>query len=349
MKAVVYRRYGGPEALEFTELPGPKTHVDSVLIRVKAAGLNRADAAVQAGALDSAVETFFPVVPGWDIAGVVERSGPGAPEFATGDEVIAYIRGDVQRAHGGFAELVSADVRSVARKPSTLSFTEAAGLPLAAVTAYQGVMHALAMQRGESVLVHGAAGGVGSVAVQIAVARGARVIGVGSADDHDYLRALSAQPVAYGGDLTDEALSLVPKGVDAVFDTVGGSRTVRWQGGVHCRGQPAHRTRRRGLPPGEGRRGTTRLRHREHRRQGRPRNRLSHRFPGRTRCPRYGQCGSPEPQRWCQRKRRHRSLASVVDVSHCHPHESTSPDDCLARQPVAKPLPFHAKSPTASA
>jgi NADPH:quinone reductase-like Zn-dependent oxidoreductase len=112
MKAIVYRRYGGPEVLELAELPEPKTHVDSVLIRVKAAGLNRADPAIQGGALDSAVETFFPVVPGWDIAGVVERSGPGAPEFAAGDEVIAYIRGDVQRAHGGFAELVSADVRT---------------------------------------------------------------------------------------------------------------------------------------------------------------------------------------------------------------------------------------------
>ena len=123
MKAIVYRRYGGPEVLELTELPKPKTHVDSVLIRVKAAGLNRADAAIQAGALDSAAETFFPVVPGWDIAGVVERSRPGAPEFATGDEVIAYIRGDVQRAHGGFAELVSADVRTVAHKPSTVCFT----------------------------------------------------------------------------------------------------------------------------------------------------------------------------------------------------------------------------------
>ena len=223
MKAIVYRRYGGPEVLELTELPEPKTHVDSVLIRVKAAGLNRADAANQAGALDSAVETFFPVVPGWDIAGVVERSGPGAPEFAAGDEVIAYLRSDVQRAHGGFAELVSADVRSVVHKPSTMSFTEAAGLPLAALTAYQGVVHALAVQQGESVLVHGAAGGVGSVAVQIALAQGARVIGAGSPGDHDYLRTLGAEAVAYGEGLTDRVLSLVPNGADAVIDTVGGA------------------------------------------------------------------------------------------------------------------------------
>lgn len=221
MKAVVYRRYGGPEVLELTELPEPKTHVDSVLIRVRAAGLNRADAAIQAGALDGAVETFFPVVPGWDIAGVVERSGPGAAEFAPGDEVIAYIRGDVQRAHGGFAELVSADVRTVVHKPRNMSFSEAAGLPLAGLTAYQGVRNALAVRPGETVLVHGAAGGVGSVAVQIARAQGARVIGAGSPGHHDYLRTIGAEAVAYGEDLTDQVLGLVPNGVDAMFDTIG--------------------------------------------------------------------------------------------------------------------------------
>jgi NADPH:quinone reductase-like Zn-dependent oxidoreductase len=194
VKAVVYHRYGGPEVLELTELPEPKTHVDSVLIRVKAAGLNRADAAIQAGALDSAVETFFPVVPGWDVAGVVERSGPGAREFAAGDEVIAYVRGDVNRAHGGFAELVSADVRNVAHKPRTMSFAEAAGLPLAALTAYQGVVHARAVQPGETLLVLGAAGGVGSVAAQIALARGARVIGAASPDDADYLTCVRSAP-----------------------------------------------------------------------------------------------------------------------------------------------------------
>ncbi|GHH82134.1 oxidoreductase [Streptomyces sulfonofaciens] len=217
----MYRRYGGPEVLELAELPEPKTHVDSVLIRVKAAGLNRADAAIQAGALDGAVETFFPVVPGWDVAGVVERSGPGAKEFAPGDEVVAYVRGDVQRAHGGFCELLSADVLTVAHKPSTMSFTEAAGLPLAGLTAFQGVVHALGVQPGETLLVHGAAGGVGSVAVQIARARGARVIGTASPGNHDYLRTLGAEAIAHGEGLTDRVLSLAPNGVEAVFDTVG--------------------------------------------------------------------------------------------------------------------------------
>ena len=221
MKAVVYRHYGGPEVLELTELPEPKTHVDSVLIRVKAAGLNRADAAIQAGALDGAVETYFPVVPGWDVAGVVERSGPGAREFAAGDEVIAYVRGDVHRAHGAFAELVSTDVRAVVHKPHTMSFAEAAGLPLAALTAYQGIVHALAVQPGETVLVLGAAGGVGSVAVQIALAQGARVIGVDSSDNQDYLRKLGAEPATRGAGLVGQVLGLSPGGADAVFDTVG--------------------------------------------------------------------------------------------------------------------------------
>jgi NADPH:quinone reductase-like Zn-dependent oxidoreductase len=221
VKAVVYRRYGGPEVLELTELPEPKTHVDSVLIRVKAAGLNHADAAIQAGALDSAVETFFPVVPGWDVAGVVERSGPGAREFAAGDEVIAYVRGDVHRAHGGFAELVSADVRTVAHKPGTMSFAQAVGLPLAALTAYQGVVHALAVQPGETVLVLGAGGGVGSIAAQIALAQGARVIAAASPADQDYLRTRGAEPVARGADLVNQVLALAPNGVDAVFDAAG--------------------------------------------------------------------------------------------------------------------------------
>jgi NADPH:quinone reductase-like Zn-dependent oxidoreductase len=221
MKAVVYRRYGGPEVLELTELPEPRTHVDSVLVRVRAAALNPADLALQAGALDSAVETHFPVIPGWDIAGVVERAGPAAPEFAPGDEVIGYIRSDVQRAHGGMAELVGADVRTLVRKPATMGFAEAAGLPLAGLTAYQAVVHALDVRPGETLLVHGAAGGVGSLAVQIARARGARVIGTASPADHDYLRSLGAEPVAYGHGTAARVRELAAHGADAVLDTAG--------------------------------------------------------------------------------------------------------------------------------
>ncbi|MEU6491658.1 NADP-dependent oxidoreductase [Streptomyces sp. NPDC046984] len=221
MKAMVYRRYGGPEVLEPAELPEPKTHVDTVLVRVKAAALNPADLALQAGALDDALDTYFPVIPGWDIAGVVERPGPATPEFPAGSEVIGYIRGDVQRAHGGMAEFVAADVRTLFRKPRTMSFTQASGLPLTGLTAYQAVVHALDVQQGETLLVHGATGGVGSLAVQIALSRGARVIGTASERDHEYLRALGAEPVTYGYGVTDHVRELVPNGADAVLDTHG--------------------------------------------------------------------------------------------------------------------------------
>ncbi|MBW8698293.1 Zinc-type alcohol dehydrogenase-like protein [Streptomyces sp. MBT84] len=221
MKAMVYRRYGGPDVLEPAELPEPKTHVDTVLVRVKAAALNPADLALQAGALDDALETYFPVVPGWDIAGVVERPGPATPEFSAGSEVIGYVRGEVQRAHGGLAEFVAADVRTLVRKPRIMSFTQASALPLAGLTAYQAVVHALNVQQGETLLVHGAAGGVGSLAVQIALSRGARVIGTASERDREYLRALGAEPVIYGCGVADHVRELVPNGADAVLDTHG--------------------------------------------------------------------------------------------------------------------------------
>jgi NADPH:quinone reductase-like Zn-dependent oxidoreductase len=226
MRAMVYRQYGGPEVLELAELPPPKTHVDSVLVRVRAAALNPADLAMQAGALDGAVDTYFPVIPGWDIAGEVERAGLATPEFVPGDEVIGYIRGDVQRAHGGLAELVSTEARNLVRRPRALSFAEAAALPLAGLTAYQAVAHALDVQPGEILLVHGAAGGVGSLAVQIARSRGARVIGTASAQDHDYVRNLGAEPVAYGVGAADRVRELAPGGADVVLDAVGGVLTA---------------------------------------------------------------------------------------------------------------------------
>jgi NADPH:quinone reductase-like Zn-dependent oxidoreductase len=129
MRAVVHDRFGGPEVLRVADLDEPKTHVDSVLVRVKAAGLNPADLAIRAGALAGSVESYFPVVPGWDVAGVVVRAGPGAPEFAPGDEVVGYVRGEVAHRNGGYAELVAADVRALARKPRNADWRQAAALP----------------------------------------------------------------------------------------------------------------------------------------------------------------------------------------------------------------------------
>ncbi|MET7903507.1 NADP-dependent oxidoreductase [Streptomyces sp. NPDC005355] len=221
MKAVTYRRYGGPEVLEYGEVREPKIGPDCVLIHVKAAAVNPVDWKAQAGLLDPVLETVFPVIPGWDVAGVVERPGPAAPEFRTGDEVIGYSREDLLH-RGTCAEYAAPHLRALARKPRNLSFEEAAGIPLAGLTAYQALAKVLMVAEGETVLVHAAAGGVGSMAVQIARHLGARVIGTASERNHDYLRGLGAEPVAYGEGLVDRARELAPDGVNAVFDLIGG-------------------------------------------------------------------------------------------------------------------------------
>ncbi|GAA2804244.1 NADP-dependent oxidoreductase [Kitasatospora sp. CM 4170] len=221
MKAITYRGYGGPDVLEYGDVPEPKLGPDSVLVRVAAASVNPVDWKIQAGYLDGVLDVVFPVIPGWDVAGVVEQVGVGVTEFAPGDEVMGYVREDMVR-RGTFAEYVAAPVRTLARKPAALDFAQAAGLPLAGLTAYQALTRALEVKPGETVLVHAAAGGVGSLAVQIAVALGARVIGTASERNHDFLRGLGAEPVVYGDGLADRVRALAPEGVDAVLDLIGG-------------------------------------------------------------------------------------------------------------------------------
>src|ERR1700679_589478 len=147
MKAAVYRSFGGPEVLEVVEVPEPKMFPDQVRIRIKAAALNPADLGFQAGAVDEA--------------------GIGTTGFKRGDEVIGFVRGAIQR-YGSYAEQIAAEPRQLARKPANLDWGQAAGLPLAGLTAYQAVVGALDVREGETVLVHGAAGGVGDLAAQIA-------------------------------------------------------------------------------------------------------------------------------------------------------------------------------------
>lgn len=221
MKAIVLNRYGGPDVLDVADLPEPTVGPDSVLVRVRAVGVNPVDWKIREGRLEARFPSHFPIVPGWDLAGVVERVGPAVYEFAPGDEVVGYVREDhIQR--GTYAELVAAPVRTVARKPGNLSWLQAAGLPLAGLTAYQALHRALRLAKGDTLLVHAAAGGVGSLAVQLAVGLGARVIGTASPGNHDFLRSLGVEPVAYGDGLADRVRSLVSGGVDAVLDTVGG-------------------------------------------------------------------------------------------------------------------------------
>ncbi|TDK28199.1 NADP-dependent oxidoreductase [Arthrobacter crusticola] len=221
MKAMTYSQYGSPEVLELTEQPLPKVGPGMVLVKVKAASVNPVDWKIMAGYLDPIMDVQFPAVPGWDVAGVVESVGIDAPHFRPGDEVVSYGRKDF--VHGGsFAEYIALPERLVARKPQTLGWEEAAGLPLAGLTAYQ-VLTRLDVQPTDTLLIHGGAGGVGSLGIQIAVAAGARVIATASERNHDFLRALGAEPVSYGEGLAERVRALAPGGVDVVADFVGGT------------------------------------------------------------------------------------------------------------------------------
>jgi NADPH:quinone reductase-like Zn-dependent oxidoreductase len=221
MKAIALTQYGGPEVLELTDLPDPRIGPDFVLVRAHAASVNPVDWKVRSGYLDGGFYAHFPLVPGWDVAGVVEAVGPAVHELAAGDEVIGYVRRD-EIQHGTYAELVPAPIRTLARKPASVDMVAAATLPLAGLTAFQ-VLDAVRVGPGDTVLVHAAAGGVGTFAVQLAVHRGARVIGTASPANHDYLRSLGAEPVPYGDELAAAVRGLAPRGVDAVVDLVGGA------------------------------------------------------------------------------------------------------------------------------
>ncbi|GLX21321.1 MULTISPECIES: NADP-dependent oxidoreductase [Streptomyces] len=219
MKAITYSSYGTPAQLELVEAPEPKVGPGEVLIRVKAAGVNPVDWKLAAGYLDPILEVRYPVIPGWDVAGVVEAVGPDTFDFAVGDEVYGYVRKEWVEL-GTYAELVSAPVRTLARKPRTLTFEQAAGVPLAGLTAYQSLTR-VDVKAGETVVIHSAAGGTGSFGVQIAVALGLRVIGTAGAHNHDYLRSLGAEPVLYGDGLADRIRELAPEGIDAGLDFFG--------------------------------------------------------------------------------------------------------------------------------
>lgn len=220
MRAAHITSYGGTDSLQVGEVPDPVVGPDSVLVRVKAAGINPVDHKIRAGYLDGAFPSAFPMVLGWDVAGVVEQVGPAVTEHSVGDEVIGYVRKDHVQ-HGTYAELVAATPRHLAPKPSSVSFEEAGGLPLAGLTAWQSI-EAAGVSEGDVVLVHAAAGGVGSFAVQLAKARGARVIGTAGEANHDYLRSLGAEPVSYGAGLADRVRELAGDGVDVALDCVGG-------------------------------------------------------------------------------------------------------------------------------
>lgn len=221
MRAATYDHYTDDNNdVRVRDLPKPKLFPGSVLIEVRAAGVNPVDWKVMSGGLDGLIDAVFPVIPGWDVAGTVVDTGIDTPEFSVGDEVLAYARKDVLHA-GTFAELVAVEAAHVARKPAELPWEQAGALPLAGGTALR-TLDLLGVTGDDTVLIHAAAGGVGSLGVQIARARGARVLGTASPENHDYLRDLGAEPVAYGDGVVERIRELAPDGVHAVADFVGG-------------------------------------------------------------------------------------------------------------------------------
>jgi NADPH:quinone reductase-like Zn-dependent oxidoreductase len=222
MRAIAIREYGGRDRLELTDVDAPPVAPDGVLVRVRAAGLNPVDHKVREGRLAGAFPSHFPLVPGWDAAGVVEQVGPAVTWFQPGDEVHGYCR----RHHiqfGTLAEYTTVPEGFLAHKPRQLSFEEAAAIPLTGLTAHQA-LEALGLRGGETLFVGGGAGGVGHFAVQLAVARGARVIATGSERNHDFLRALGADPLDYAArDVAERARDLAGDGgADAALDLFGG-------------------------------------------------------------------------------------------------------------------------------
>ena len=228
MKAVAIEKYGGRDQLKLVDLPKPKPAAGEILIRIRAAGVNPVDTKIREGLLKERLPNVFPIIPGWDAAGIVEDVGPDAHTFHVGDEVFAYCRKPIIQ-HGTYAEFVCIPESFAAPKPRKMSFVEAAAVPLAGLTAYQSLHDVAGLGKGQTVLIHAAAGGVGGFAVQIAKNLGARVIGTASAANHDYVRGLGADEVVdyTKQDFRDALRALHPGGVDVAFDTVGGDVQTR--------------------------------------------------------------------------------------------------------------------------
>jgi NADPH:quinone reductase-like Zn-dependent oxidoreductase len=221
VKAAAIDRHGGNEQVSIRDLPPPVPGPGQVLVDVHAAGVNPVDYKIRSGQLRAIRKVPFPYILGNEVSGVVRGAGPGAVRFKPGDEVFARLG----RMDGGaFAEQVAVDEALLARKPAKLTHAEAAGLPLAGLTAWQGLVDCAGLKAGESVLIHAGAGGVGSLAIQIAKHLGARVFTTASAGSRALVESLGADRVI---DYRTERFEEVARGVDVVFDTMAGETLER--------------------------------------------------------------------------------------------------------------------------
>lgn len=215
MKAVVINKFGGPEVLHVEDVAKPKPGADEVLIKVYASGVNPVDWKIREGQRKEKFPTNFPLILGWDVSGVIEEAGEAVQNLKKGDEV--YSRPDPTK-NGTYAEYVVVKANQVGLKPKSIDHTKAAAVPLAGLTAWQGLFDFGKLEKGQKVLIHAASGGVGTYAVQFAKWKGAYVIGTASKDNIELVKQLGADEVI---DYKNEKFEDKVKDVDLVFDTIG--------------------------------------------------------------------------------------------------------------------------------
>jgi NADPH:quinone reductase-like Zn-dependent oxidoreductase len=224
MKAVVAHEYGAPEVLKFEQVPRPEPKEDEALVRVIASGVNPADPLTLSGKYAREFGTHLPLILGYEIAGLVEKTGSNVTKLKVGDAVYGY-----PTFGGGWADFVTVKEWEVAAKPKSLNFLEAAAVPMGALTAWQALVDVAKLKAGQTILIHGGSGGVGSFAVQIAKARGARVIATASTANQDLLKQLGADIAV---DYTKTKFEDAIRDVDAVLDPVGRETLARSYGVV---------------------------------------------------------------------------------------------------------------------
>jgi len=226
MKAAVIHAYGGPEVLKLEDVLRPEPKEDEVLIRVIAASVNPVDAAIRQGYLARIIGDKLPLIPGMDAAGVIEKAGAKMSKFKAGDPVYAFF---TLASEGGYGEFVLAKEDEVAPKPKSLTYTQAAAVPAAGSTAWKALVETANLRAGQTVLIHGGSGGVGHFAIQIAKARGAKVIATASTANQDFLRQMGADVTI---DYTKSKFEDIAKDVDVVLDAVGEDTLKRSYGVV---------------------------------------------------------------------------------------------------------------------
>ena len=218
MRAAFFKEFGELDNIQIGEMEQPEPGEGEVLVKVEAAGVNPVDAAVVRGMLKDAIPTEYPAIPGWDVGGTVVENGFSARRFKKGDEVYAYARRPTI-SKGTFAEYIALPESYLAKRPKNISMVEAGGIPLVGLTAYQALFDAGYLSEGQTLLILGASGGVGTLAIQLAKSVGATVIGVASKKNHEYMKSLGAdETIDYSdGDVGEQISELTDGSIDLLF------------------------------------------------------------------------------------------------------------------------------------